>query len=491
MDCHEIQHAPGLERRPAPQRPWRHLAFILGEAGLSLMSGGVLFVVISRLSGPVLLGVYALAFAWLLLFQGIGSFGIPEFILREVGAQGSDAAAEVTRAILLGVGCAALSTCLMLTVPRAFGYSADLIEAITVASLAVIPAFISSACRAVFLAMRRMHLTFLALLVEVAITMSASLYLVRTGHGAVALMGALVVARIASASIVLAALHRRVLPLRAELDAAALRRTAGAVGIFGAGFMLGVLTMRLNTIMASFWVDLVGVGHYAAATKVMELCLILPNLISQLLMTRMAHGFRGQASRDPNRFGAWFRLLFALVAPTCVGVWVFADTILALLFGPGFASAAWVLRILMCYVAIEAADAKMSVILKVAHRQRADLVRLAFNPLVNIGLNLLLLPGLGIVGAAIGRVGGVAVSATLRYRLIARELTRVHWFRFAMKPVAISLGVGAICEGLSGLCRPVWLMLAYVVATAVLLRLAAGFTPAAVAALLRLPSPQE
>ena len=190
------------------------------------------------------------------------------------------------------------------------------------------------------------------------------------------------------------------------------------------------------------------VGHFAAATKIMEIVLIVPTLFAQLLMTRIAYSFNTQGNRDPNRFGAWYQVLFAFVVPACVGVWVFAGLILETLFGTGFRNAIWILKILMIYLAIESADAEMSVILQAAHRQREDVSRFAFNPLTNIALNLVLLPALGTIGAAIGRVGGVGASATLRYLFIARELIRVNWFRFALKPVLISLGVGSVCYAL-------------------------------------------
>ena len=68
----------------------------------------------------------------------------------------------------------------------------------------------------------------------------------------------------------------------------------------------------------------------------------------------------------------------------------------------------------MIYLVIESVDAVMSIMLKAAHKQREDVNRLAFNPLINIVLNLVLLPTLGTIGAAIGRVGGVGASAALR-----------------------------------------------------------------------------
>ncbi len=301
-------------------KPWFQLAFTLGEVALSLVSSGVLFIIISRVSGPELLGTYALAFSWLMLFQGMSSFGIPEFLMREVGGHGREAAGQVVHAMLLGLGSGFVAICLMLAAVRLMGYSTDLVQVISIASLALIPAFLNTACRSVFLALRKMHFTFMALLAEVTIVMFASLYLLVSGYGATALMITLVAGKVTSASIAVTLLYRRVLPARAPFDPGLLVRTARTVFTFGIGSILGMLTMRINTIMVSGWVDIAAVGYYAAATKIMEIGLIVPNLFAQLLMTRIAYSFNTQGDRDPNRFGAWYQVLFTFVVPACVGV---------------------------------------------------------------------------------------------------------------------------------------------------------------------------
>jgi len=353
----------------------------------------------------------------------------------------------------------------------------------------LIPAFLNLACRAVFLALRAMHLTFIAALVEATIVLAASLYALWSGYGAIALMIILVIAKVMSASIALALLFR-VLPVRPSLNLGFLLLTARTVFTFGIGNLLGMLTMRINVIMVSVWTDIASVGHFAAATKIMEIALMFPNLFPQLLMTRMAHSF-AQGNRDPNRFGAWYRVLFALVVPTCVGGWVFAGLILEALFGPGFENAAWVVRILMIYVVIEAIDTVMSAILKAAQMQREDVSRLAFNPLTNIVLTLVLLPTLGMIGAAIGRVGGGAASAALRYFLISRELTAVNWLRFALKPTLISVGMGSVCYLWLDIAHPAWLPVFYVAVTVVLLRISAGFSPAVIEDMMSFRSTQD
>ena len=462
------------------QKPWLQLAFILGEAALALISNGVLFIVISRVGGPELLGTYALAFSWVMLFQGVSSFGVPEYLMREVGVYGRDAGGQVAHSMLLGLGSGFVAIGLMLAAVRLLGYSTYVVQVISIGSLALIPVFLSTACRSVFLALREMQLSFLCLLVEVTVTMSASLYLLLSGYSARALMIALVVAKVTSASIGVALLYWQVLRVRPSIDRGFLMRTARTVFVFGLSNMLGMLTMRINIIMASVWVDIATVGQFAAATKVMEICLMIPNLFVQLLMTRIAYSFNAQGNRDPNRFGAWYKVLFEFVVPTGVGVWVFAGLIMETLFGRGFGNALWILRILMIYLVVESTDAVMSVILKAAHRQSEDVRRFAFNPATNIVLNFALLPTLGTIGAAIGRVGGGCASAILRHFLIARELTAVHWFRFALKPALISLAVGSVCYLLRDAERPGWLLLFYAAVTAALLRISSGFSPAAI-----------
>src|SRR5229473_5836701 len=128
----------GLEPVEMPQKPWRQLVFLLGEAALSLVSSGALFIIISRVSGPELLGTYALAVAWLMLFQGVSSFGIPEFLMREVGAYGRDAAGQVVHTMLLGLGSGFVALGLMLGAVRLLGYSAYIVQVITIVSLALI-----------------------------------------------------------------------------------------------------------------------------------------------------------------------------------------------------------------------------------------------------------------------------------------------------------------------------------------------------------------
>jgi O-antigen/teichoic acid export membrane protein len=443
------------------QRPWLQLAFVLGEAALTLVSGGLVFIIISRASGPAVLGAYALALAWLALFQGISSFGIPEYILREAGAHGRSAAGHTIHAMILGLGSGLAAICLMLLIVRIFGYSDYVVRVMSIASLALIPAFVTTSCRSVFVAQRQMQLPFIAALIDAAIMVVGSAYLLISGYGAVALMITFVVAKVASALFAASQLFRQMRPEWSGVDRRMLFQIARPIFTFGVGNMLGMLSLRINVIMVSLWADIVTVGHYAAATKIMEIGLVLSQVFAPLLLSRMAHSFAARRDRDPNSFGAWYEVLFALVIPPCVGVWVFAQLILETLFGAGFGDAVWILRILMLYVLTETADILMSVILKAAHRQRQDAACLAYNLLTNLVLNLALLPLIGPIGSAIARVAGGGVSTSLRHLLISQVLTPIRWLHFARKPALASLIAGSLSFFLLYFGHPAWMLLFY------------------------------
>jgi O-antigen/teichoic acid export membrane protein len=238
---------------------------------------------------------------------------------------------------------------------------------------------------------------------------------------------------------------------------------------FGAGNVLGVISVRLNTIMVSIWGDMAMVGYFSAAVKVLDIALVLPNLLAQLLMSPMARFLDRQDHYRLDRFHVAFRAIFWVTMPLGIGVIIFAETVIGVLFGSEFGGSVWMLRLLMVYFMVEVADVLMSLIMRAAHRERTDVRLYAINPAINVALNLVLIPSLGGVGAAIGKVAGIIVSVALRYRYIARRLARVRWLDFAIRPVLASAMIGSAATLMFGGINGVLLGLVYAVACALVI----------------------
>jgi O-antigen/teichoic acid export membrane protein len=469
-------------------RPSIQLALLMGEGFLLLLSGGAMFVVISRCAGPDLLGEYSLVFAWMMLAGGLASFGIPEFIMRELGRLEAAGGRHAVHGMAIGSAFSVAATVLMAAVVPLFGYAAPLRSALWIASLALLPMMIAGICRAGFLARRQMHLLFAVAACETAIVVTINTALVLGGHGIVALTTTLLAGKLVASTLALFLLNRHAVPLRFEFDRAFARELLGPIVIFGLSNALGMVALRINTIMLSVWGTMAAVGQYAVATKLVEITLIVPSLFNQLMLPRLARRYATEGTRSLGGLEASFASFFALAIPAGVGVMVFAEPILTLIFGDRFAEAAAVLRVLMICFLVECLDGLLGVILKAAGRQDLDLRVYSANPVVNVLANFLTIPAWGGVGAGISKLVATLCSSSLRIFVVARAVAPMGWFRLAAKPAAIAAVAAACAVPLLGTVHGVVLAAGYTLACAALLAATRAFSFEALKAALGSPT---
>lgn len=422
----------------------RQFLLILGEAFLLLLTGGVLFVLVSRLGGPNLLGEYSLVLAWVLLFQGLAAFGIPDFVTREAGIRGAASGPYVYHGFVLGFATSAAAMGILLTLTVVLDYAPHINMALRLGTVALIPMMVNGLCRAAFLAGRRMEFVVGVTLVESFIVMAVSTWVLLQDGGVVPLVATLCGAKVVSSLLSLYWLNRHGVPMPQSFDWALCRTLVGPVMAFGVSNALGMFALRINTIMLSFWVPMSVVGHYAAAAKTVDVALIVPSLCAQLVMPRVAYAFAQRQAHELALFEKAFHAIFAASIPIGIGILFYADVIVALLFGPSFADAVLPLRILMIYFLIEVAEGLMGMVLKSAHRQNQDVRLYAVNPVLNIAVNLVAIPAWGSTGAAIAKLAGVLASSTNRYLAISRDLVPLRWFEFAARPLAVSVVAGLV-----------------------------------------------
>lgn len=421
-------------------------AFLLffGEAFLLLLTGGVLFILISRLGGPDLLGEYSLVLAWILLFQGIAGFGIPEFIMRETGIRGAASAPHLSQGFIIGLATSAAAMSILLALTVLLDYATHITTALRLGTLALVPITVNGLCRAGFVARRQMGFVFCILLVESLIVMALSTWSLLHGGGVISLVATLCGAKLVSSVLAVYWFNRHGVPFWQRFDWALCRTLLGPITAFAISNALGMVALRVNTIMLSFWASMTVVGHYAAAAKILDIALIFPSLCAQLVMPRVAYAFAQRQAHELALFEKAFHAIFSAAVPIGVGVLFYADIIVASLFGPSFTEAVLPLRILMICFMIEVADALMGVVLKSAHRQSQDVRLYAVNPGLNIVVNVVAIPALGSTGAALSKLAGVLASSTNRYVAISRDVVPLGWFRFAVRPLVVSVVAGLI-----------------------------------------------
>jgi O-antigen/teichoic acid export membrane protein len=419
------------------------LVILLGEGFIMLVSGALLYVFISRRAGAELLGQYSLVQAWITLFQALGNFGLPEFIMREVGRFFHDESKYISHGLIIGLSSSSLTMAIMTVLVIFFPYDPEVEKALLLGVFTLTPVMVFDICRGGFLAHKKTEWVLFNRLVECLIVIPASIYLIIQGYGIISLILITVGGKICSSIFSLYLLNKYIVKLQWKLDTKFCQQLLLSISTFALSNTLGLVSLRVNPIMLSIWGTLSTVGLYAAMSKIMEVMSIVPTMFAHLIVSQFARSFSIKNGQNREYYEVTIHSLFVITVPLGVVVLFFSRPIIEILFGQRFVDSSMILRILAIQFLVESADIIMGMILRVAGHQKADVRIFLTNPVTNITLNLLLIPIFGGVGAALSKLIGVLCSCSLRYMFISKRLVRLNWLHITAKPFLVSLALVA------------------------------------------------
>jgi stage V sporulation protein B len=171
---------------------------------------------------------------------------------------------------------------------------------------------------------------------------------------------------------------------------------------YGMGKHVGVfvqfLNYRLDSFFLNMWVGTAQVGYYAAATQIAETLRILPVAVHMILLPRLATIGRDKAGSLTSRVAMWSLILGSgQVLLLLLG----GRTILSLLYGADFFPAMAPLPYLVVGVGVMMISVPFSAYLSTQGYVLLDTLSQIVAAVFTIALDILLIPFLGIEGAAI------------------------------------------------------------------------------------------
>jgi O-antigen/teichoic acid export membrane protein len=204
-------------------------------------------------------------------------------------------------------------------------------------------------------------------------------------------------------------------------DWTGIRSVMRPVLTLGAAQCLSLMSYNVDSVLIGVMLGPGPVGLYAAAYKPITAILAAPVTYFQGLFPSFARSFK----EDRPQFSAMvlrslrFTAIFAI--PVGVGGTLLAGPVIELLFGPNYAAAIPVLRLLSWSAVLVTLRGNFRHTLNAAGKQHLDLSCAGVAASLNVALNLVLIPRYGIVGAA-----WATVSSEVAWFLLARYLFFRH-----------------------------------------------------------------
>lgn len=196
--------------------------------------------------------------------------------------------------------------------------------------------------------------------------------------------------------------------------------------LFGLSSIFYFIFFQIDAVMLSVIKGSEQVGLYTAAYKLIIAVFIVPSVIGYVMYPLMFELFKSNQERLKNIFFSLYKYLSSIGLLFAVVLFFLANEIIQLLYGHEFLDSALALQILAWAICVRFLSVAPSQLLTSIDRQKIKTKIMGFAALLNIFLNLFMIPALGFRGAALSSLLSEAfvliVFVMLIWRFVGRSL---------------------------------------------------------------------
>jgi O-antigen/teichoic acid export membrane protein len=400
------------------------------------------------------LGDYFIAGLVLMYTGTVAEWGLGTLLTREVARERGDTA-DVARmfrqtlALRLGLAALmALPVAVFVAVYLAFfGLSASGAWAVAILTMSLVPTAVAGSVTAVLYAYERMSLPAVIGIGTALLNVALGVLFIALGWGVVGLALVALLSTVATAVTFWAILRRNYPGIATAPPEQGLSRSA-ALALLGSGWplMLNALLVglffRVDQFIIKPLAGSLAVEQYQAAYAYLNFVLIITPAVTLALFPRMARHAVSDRPRLAYEYALALRVMLILAVPlVALTVW-FAPLLITVVTGGKDAylpESAIALRILIFFLPLSFVNGVTQYVLIALDRQRLITGVFAATVAFNFALNLVLVPRMGIYGAAVTTVLSEVVLLVPFLMWVSRETGPVPVWAVSWRPL---LGAG-------------------------------------------------
>jgi O-antigen/teichoic acid export membrane protein len=190
------------------------------------------------------------------------------------------------------------------------------------------------------------------------------------------------------------------------------------------GFFI-VIYMRVDQLMIQKMLDTKSLGNFSAAIKLSEAFYVVPGIIAGSLFPAIINGLKISREEYLNRMQRLYSVFTLLCLIVSLGVIIFGDLIVSILYGDAYTQTSSVLKVHFCNSVFVFFGVAYSQAFIVEGMQKFTTINTIVGAVINIVLNFYFIPKIGIVGSAIATL--IAQFYSGFFCLLLFPKTRVHF----------------------------------------------------------------
>lgn len=410
------------------------------------LSGGILVVVLARLLsandyGLLYLSISIFTFATLMGKVGLGNSGaryITDYTEQDPGQIPHIVeTVAISLAITLGVVAFGL-VALREQIATVMG-NTELQVLLLVGTLFVVTSGLVDSGRKLCQGFKKIEWAAYIKLVDAVLRPVIAIGLVLAGFGVIgALAGYIISSLIAAVVAVVFIYHLYTNSYRSEIESGLRRRIAEYSLPIALTANSDTLLKRVDIILIGVFLTPLSVSYYVVAKQLMTFLKTPANSLGFAITPRYSEQIhRGNLDTASRLYSEALTSTLAFYVPAAVGLVIVAEPTLTLVFGPEYAGGVVVLQILTIYLVGQTVSYITSGGLDFLGQAKHRAYAKAGTAILNLILNILLIPTIGIIGAALSTVGSYSLYVLLTVYLLHLELD-LNWIEIGQRCLKVA-----------------------------------------------------
>ena len=436
----DVKLGLGLARTVA-----RNSAFVLGVQVVLKALAFLFNVYVVRRLGDVHFGQYAAVMAFVAIFGILTDWGMGFYSLREMAEDHKRTAWILPNVIAIRLVLSLLVTVIAPLVAYWLGKGHDMVLGIFIASAGLLIYAFQGPLDSALTARERLDYTATFSLVSQLVFWGLGVLLLVNEMGFVGLIIASLTGAAVTALLSGWVLFRKLGVGHLVLSARRWPRLLLDSLPFGISGIAYVFMQRFDTVLMSFVLSDAAVGWYNVPYTLINMMLLVAQSIAIAMFPSMVQGHKANPELLPDVVHRSIKYLLIICLPIAVGGTILADRIIVTLYTAEFANSIPVLRLILWALPSLFLLELIGRVAFTLHLERQSARIDVINAGITVLLNIVLVPTLGVMGAALAMLMGRTIRLAQFWHLIGNDqLVGSRWqplLRVALASVGMGVGV--------------------------------------------------
>lgn len=388
-----------LDNRTIKQTLFKNTFWIGLATGISKLLKLALIIYVARILGATEYGKFTFALAFISLFVVFSNLGLPRIVTREFSREKGkekEFFSILSLKILLSFGT------LILILIGSFLVSSDPTVRRVIWILAVFSAIgnFSEILYAFFRARQRIEYESWGLILEALIVAGLGFFVILKFPSIVNLSYGYLLSVLISFTFVSALFHFKIFPLRISWQRKVWKKFLGMSWPLALVSLFGMIYVYIDSVMMGYLGQITETGWYNAAYKLIISTTILMGIIDSSFYPALSKFFKESKEKLQRIWNYQMEIMVILAVPLMVGGFVLAPKIIEFLYGQSFIPSILAFQILLIVTGILYFSRPLELVLMASNQERKFFWITVSGALINVVLNLILIPKFSLYGAA-------------------------------------------------------------------------------------------